>query len=272
MRYKLHRGVLVPVYGARTRCNLQSQLLASYGGAAAYVANAVDFDGTNDYLSKATVFTGGPTSGLFSISIWFRLDGGDGTTLDLACFQNSVTSRGFLMRRLTTNKIQVVFQDDTGAAGVLVVTSTSTYAAGATWHNVLFSADINQNVGAKSPLLYIDNASETNINTDSGTGGQLLWGSLVDTMSIAARVTSNKFNGCLAETWAAPGVQLDYSSSTIRAKFISGGKPVNLGTTGTIPATPLLYLPNVAASVGTNASTGGNFTINGAPAACSSAP
>lgn len=238
-----------------------------------YIPNAVDFDGTNDFLSLTTALIGGPTSGKLSGSLWFRLDGGDGSFLVLANFRNSITHNGPAIARTTGNKIQIIAQDTTDASELFFQT-TASFTASATWHNILFSYDLNNASGARTPLLYIDGAADLNVTTDTGTGGTDVWGTTINQLNIASVPGgTSKWNGCIAESWYAPGVQIDFTNAVNVAKFISGGKPVNLGSDGTATGfTPLIYLPNAFGTVGANASTGGNFTINGAPAACSSHP
>lgn len=243
-------------------------------GSVPYVANAVDFDGSNDYTVDNSVLTGGPVSGKFCGSVWFRVDGGDGTTRRLSGFHNSLQHTGFYIGLRGTNVIEMNVGDHFNISTITLRT-TATFLAGASWNNVLFSYDLNQAAGARSLQLYINNVSDINIIDDSGAAGVLDWSTLIDSLNIGNLESGTTFwNGCLAESWYAPGVQIDFSNSANRAKFISGGVPVSLGLTGNTPTgtAPLMYFPNVAASVGTNAGTAANFGIVGAPAACSSHP
>jgi len=84
-----------------------------------------------------------------------------------------------------------------------------------------------------------------------------------------------KSNGAISEFYFAPNQYLDLSVEANRRKFITAdGKPADLGADGSTPTgtAPAIYLPNRAALIGTNAGTGGNFTVNGAPKDANSTP
>jgi len=85
---------------------------------------------------------------------------------------------------------------------------------------------------------------------------------------------TDKMSGAIAELYFAPNQYLDLSVQANREKFILNGAPVSLGSDGSLPTgtAPAIYLPNRAALVGTNAGSGGNFTINGAPKDANSTP
>ena len=247
------------------------QVLMSYGGG--YAANSVDYvAATPDYLSKVTDFTGNADSRTGILSAWVRLDGGNGSTLEmlgsLANTFNSFRNNANLFHFQVT---------DTGGVTTFVYKTVNTYTSGATWLNVLSSWDTNAGAGAKVAHLYINDTSDVTVTSDTGAAFDIdytvaTWA--VGTNANALGVNSN-FDGCMAELYFAPGQYLDFSSSSNRRKFISAtGKPVSLGTDGSTPTgvAPILYLPGVAASVNVNAGTGGNMTINGSPATCSTSP
>jgi len=58
---------------------------------------------------------------------------------------------------------------------------------------------------------------------------------------------------------------LAMSSGTNRAKFVSGGSPVDLGTNGATPTgnQPILFLNNAYGTFQNNLGYGGNFTVTG---------
>lgn len=244
------------------------QLLAAGQG---FRYAAVDYDGSAAYLTKASALTGGPDSGKLSASLWFRLDGGDGSQLIAFNGQNSVSGNGVFILKLSSDKIGLLMQ---GALGSITFVTTASYTASSAWHNMLLSVDINNAPGGRTPLLYLDNAADLNVTADSGVATTVDWAATIDNLAVAARYSAaNKWPGCLSQMWIAPGVQIDWTSSANRAKFILNGKPVDLGADGTAPgSTPLVFLPNKAPTVGTNAAGGGNFTHNGTPTNCSNAP
>lgn len=247
------------------------QALMAVVAAATYTANAVDFDGTNDYLKKLTDFTGNADSKTGIFSAWARFDAGDSTTLEML---NNLTNPVNIFRN-SANKFNFNFTSTAGASS-FIYKSVASYTAGATWYNVLSSWDTNHAAGAKVAQLYINDVSDCTVTLDADAAFDIAYAST--TWSLATNVNSlgtSNFNGCLSEIYFAPGQYLDFSSSSNRRKFISAtGKPVNLGTDGSTPTgtAPILYLKNAFGTVGTNSGTGGNMTIIGAPAACSTSP
>lgn len=245
-------------------------VMASAGGAPAYTANAVDYNSTTNYLSRGADFTGATDSSTGIFSGWLRLDGSDGANIRMLAEPAAGNS---YVARLADNLIYVSWYDTAVTAG-FQFTTVNTYLASSTWLHILASWNTNFTAGNKLSHLYINNVSDKTVVTDSaaaftidytrgdfGVGGIPLLGiQLVD--------------GCMAETYFAPGQYLDFSNPTNRAKFISGGKPVDLGADGSLPTgtAPILYIKNPAASVGTNSGTGGNMTANGSFVACSTTP
>lgn len=246
---------------------------------AGFMANAVDFDGTNDATQRTSALTGGPTSGQLSMSVWLRTDGGNGSNLYVFDSQASSTgSGGSSLYRSSTNGFEIDIIDEVvGAGNRYGVRGGSSITSGSGWHNILLAYDVNAAVGAKTIYLYIDNvAPSLTVLRDQGIAFQNNWGTLINRLAFASQYApvSSGMNGCIAEAWIAPGVLIDFSNSANRAKFILAGKPVDPGPTGALPTgtAPLIYFKSPAASVNVNSGTGGNFTIVGAPATCSTSP
>jgi hypothetical protein len=59
-----------------SRLSLLAAIAAAATPSTAYIANAVDFDGTNDYLVRGADFTGNMDDSRGIFSCWARLDGG----------------------------------------------------------------------------------------------------------------------------------------------------------------------------------------------------
>lgn len=247
-----------------------SLTLMGAGGAGKYNVNAVDYNGSTDYLSRASDFAGNVDSSKGIFSAWVRLDGGDGTSLFL------LTNSGTYVRitRSSGNKFAFLLRDITTAITYIYNTNNS-YVAGATWLNILSSWDTSVGGTTLTATLYINNVSDI-----TGIVGAVPftieytnapWG-------VGATETGGAgtfFNGCISELYFAPGQYLDFSVAANRAKFITSlGKPVSLGLDGSTPTgtAPLVYLKSPVATVGTNSGTGGAMTVNGTPAACSSTP
>lgn len=241
------------------------------GGLPAYIANAVDFDGTNDYLKRGAGFTGAADSSTGIISAWVRLDA---DTVSDAVILRSQGGKIRLNRRAGSVDpfLQLYLESTTG--GLSLSAATSNYFSPSGWINILASWDTNFSAGNKLLHIYINNVSDiaTKFDTDAAFNVDYTetdWG-------VGANPNGNNllWNGCMSEVYFAPGQYLDFSNSANRAKFISGGKPVDLGSDGSLPTgtAPILYLKNPAASFGTNSGTGGNMTITGTLDVASTSP
>lgn len=243
--------------------------LASGGAGESYTANAVDFDGTNDYLTRGAGLTGAADGkeGLFSC--WVRIDGGDATQMSLFHAWDSVlTTRKVEVFRSSGNLLFVTASRADGV-GTLSVSTSNSYASGATWLHILSSWKTDT-AGARH--LYISDVSDLVQNTFLNNAVDYT----VNDWGVGARANdgSTKFNGCMAELYFTTSY-LDLSVEANRRKFISGGlRPVSLGADGSLPtgSQPLVYLKGVAASFGTNSGSGGNFTITGTLDAASTTP
>ncbi len=235
--------------------------------------NAVKFDGTNDYISRVAGLTGVGDSKLAISSLWFRLDGGNGTTMSLLGDENT-TGGAHILRN--SNGTISVFGRRNADTDVVHLRTSGTFSAGPTWHHLLASWNTGV-AGARH--LYIDGVSDLNEITfanevvdytpyEISIGGVLSGG------------TALRYNGALAEFYFAPGQYLDFSDDANRSKFRNAaGKPQNLrgahGPTG-IAAAVYLHV-NESGSAADFASnnyggSGGAFTITGSLDVASSNP
>lgn len=228
--------------------------------------NAVDYNGSGDYLNKATDFTGLADSKTGIFSVWLRIDGGNSSQMFLLTTGGS-SPNAFYVQRTAGNVFEFRGRD-TGGSGVLLMSTVNSYTSSATWIHVLASWDL----AASATHIYISDVSDK--TTTTATNTNINYTDAPWLVGSSAGIGSY-WNGCMAELYFAPGQYLDFSNSANRRKFISAlGKPVDLGIDGSTPTgtSPILYLKNPAATVGTNSGTGGNMTINGAPTTASSSP
>lgn len=236
-------------------------------------ANANDFDGSSNYLTRGADLTGVSDGPLGAMSLWFRLDGGDGSQLRL--WTNDQNDGYCTAYRGTDNKLRVDLYDSTAALN-LKFGSTGTYLAGATWHHVCASWNTNFSAGNKLYKMIVDGVDVTATVADASNAFDIAYVSATTNFGMYGGTTgNNKFNGCIAETWFAPGQYIDFSVAANVQKFRTvSGRPANLGPAGALPTgvAPAVYLPSATSSMGTNAGTGGNFSINGTLNACSSTP
>lgn len=236
----------------------------------AYRANATAFNGSSQYMHRGASLTGASDSSQGILSLWFRCDGGDGTTQWL--FRNFGGTCSFY--KDTSNKINVYVANSSGTRSLSLKTSAS-YTSSATWHHLLASWDTNFGAGSKLKNLYIDNISDLGSSTDASLAFNVYytdtnWGVADDAGA------GQLFNGCLSEIYFAPGQYLDFSNSANRSKFRDSvtGRPISLGADGSLPTgiSPIVYFNSPAASFGTNSGTGGNFTATGSPTVASTSP
>jgi len=237
------------------------------GGAPAYAANAVDLDGTNDFLTRGAGLTGAIDSQTGILSTWVRLDGGDATAMNL--LTDSASNQ--IIRRNGANNFSF---DLTNGANFYTFRSTTAYTASGTWRHVLASWNTNFTSGNRLGHLYVNDVSDFTLGSESASAFLIDY-TLAD-WGIGARPDGNgKLNGCLSEFYFAPGQFLDFSVQANRRKFISAtGKPVDLGADGSLPTgtAPIIYLNNPAGTFGTNKGTGGNFTVTGTLDTASTSP
>lgn len=234
---------------------------AALDAAASYTAQGVNFDGTNDYLTRGAALTGAASGKKGIVSFWFKMRGGNNA--DRSFLEpNAITGAGYLyVRRDNANKIKV---EGRGAFSTqLQMLSTSTYtSAMSAWAHCIASWDLSATTGkiyvdgadvtAASPTLNnanIEYASPTNWGVGGKPDGTFL------------------MNADIAELYVNFTDYLDLSNSANVQKFRSaGGAPVSLGSDGSTPTgnQPIIYLRNPTATWQDNLGSGGNFTVNGA--------
>lgn len=237
------------------------------------LVSGADFDGTNDFMTTGAGLTGAADGKVGTVMLWFRLDGGDGTSMTI--FQACTTVGGAVshwrIRRESTNLISIIGNNAAGTI-ILSISTAATYTANATWRQLLAS----WNLATAAAHIYVSDVSDltsTTLTDDSIDYTVADW-------AIGAQANGGtKFNGCLSEVYLALEY-VDLSSSTNRAKFITGvtAKPMYLGTDGSVPTgtAAIVYQRVVAGAAvttfATNKGTGGNFTITGTLDLASTSP
>jgi len=221
---------------------------------------AVDFDGTNDYLSRGAALSGISNSNFFSFSCWMRVDGGDGTVRVIFNDVN-VTVRVFLELDVA-NRLEFGARDAAGTS-IFHIRTTGTFAAASTWYHVCGS--INTSTAAYT--LFVNDVSDSNIVTNQ-TPFTIPWATPTNWLVGAYNAGTLKWNGALSQIWISSKEYVDFSDIEARRQFINAyKKPVEwLGTDGSLPTgtVPDIYLRNSAFNFGTNTGSGGDFTITGA--------
>ena len=142
----------------------------------------MDFDGTNDYLSRASDLVGNTDGKTFTFSSWvywtgetqvfpiyFRQDGSDG-------------SGNFYLRVEDTGNVSFGAYNSANN-GILAGYSSSAYVAPLTWTNITLSVDL----ATSSKYLFINDIDKTSNLTWSMTND------FIDFTSEMIRVMSNPF-------------------------------------------------------------------------------
>ena len=260
---------LPPPYTGETCMSANALLLA--GGTPLIAVDAADFDGTNDYMSRAGL-SGVSSSKSGILSFWYRIDGGNATARTLLEADDTPGAAvRFQVQQAADNKIWLNGYNSADAT-ILALNSTA-YAAAGTWLHILSAWDLANNVSS----LYINGVSD---QVAYRVNDFIAYTGVTDTALGSSPGGSLKINGCLAEFYFAPNQYLDFSVEANRRKFISGagGKPVHLGVDGSLPTgtAPAIYqhLDNeeAVANFATNRGTGGNFTITGTLDTASTSP
>lgn len=234
-----------------------------------YQANAVNFDGTNDYLTRGSDLTGSADGKEITLSFWYKPTALGATRAVLTNTDNrvyfAVNSSGAFVFSAYNSSNDVIL-----SAG----TNTDPITAG-NWHHIIVSVDLsnssNRHVYVDDlPIttnygVYIDDdmnftESDWSFGAPDGGGGSGSGGI--------------RIYGDVSDVWF-DDTYIDISVEASRRKFISpSGRPVNLGDNGSTPtgSSPLITLKNPTDTWHTNVGTGGGFTENGTLTTATSSP
>ena len=250
-------------------------LMATYS-APGIVCGAADFDGTNDYIAFPSSGGSNITTAA-TISFWFY---SDQTQSGVILHSGNSSVGGDNRIRITAGDSTLdgdIFTtaNESGSSDLIFSFRTTTTSANG-WHHFLFSID---HAGSDVRHFWIDDVDAS--DQDTYNDGQA-WNFLVDQeCAVGAKVYNtlgdSKYKGGLAELWIG-NVYLDLSKVHNRRKFITAdGKPVHLGSDGSLPGTaPITYLhlddSEAAANFATNSGSGQNGSITGALSTFGSSP
>lgn len=258
-------GMLRPFVGLHAR-------QPTGGGAGAdLICDAADFDGSNDWLSRASAFSNQVDSKVGILSLWLNsdsfaltrtwLNGVNGST---DSFNNDEQASSTIPRLtgIVSSNAELLLDSDTAL-------STST------WYHLLYSWD-----GATGAMhFYLNDVDRLNGGGSFANNVNQNWDSIATWALGAINGGTSKFDGGIAEPYLNIATYQDMSNSTNRRRFRSaGGKPVNLGTDGSAPtgSVPLFYQHlddgESAANFATNRAGNGNWTVNGTLTPFASSP
>lgn len=212
----------------------------------------VNFDG-NDSIQCS--LSGLADSKLLTFSMWFkRVNSG-------AFYFCSMTQHG--ARFIFSGAGDVLEFKCFNAAGTNILQLKNSGTNTTSWHHVAISVDMADT--AKRHLYYDGSADMSVVTWTNDTID------FTDNYYTVGSTSANasRYSGDFAEFFFAPGQYIDLSVAGNLAKFISAGRPVDLGSNG---STPLGVQPNTYLSVRqggsasdfmTNRGSGGSYSIMG---------
>ena len=214
------------------------------------IAEAIDFDGTNDYLSRNSDLAGNVDSKTFTFSCWVY-----GSTLQDRIYQaaNDLTNQ-VLIYRASTGKLKL--QGTTSVGTIVLNIDSTTIIPLNTWSNIIISIDMDTQANCK---LYINDKVDTIVfntfivgSTPKFTQGAHFLG------------TQNNFTTYLKGRLSNLFLDYTYRNLSIEANrrlFITADRKPALNQQA---LNPILYLPlNDPTQPGLNLGTGGDFSLVG---------
>jgi len=246
-----------------TRRRRGGGLLWGGGSGSGYTADAVNFPGSGDYLTRGAGLTGAANSKRLLASWWYK-PAVDGV---LQQFIHSAGSKTYIPRN-SANKLQIQLNNPS-ASNVWAGRSTSSLLVAGGWHHILLSID----AGLGERHLYINDVLE--VITSEVFVDDTMDFTETDWFVGIHSVFINDLNGDLADFYFAQGQHLLLTTEANRRKFTdASGKPVDLGPTGLLPTgtQPTILFSGPFADWHTNKGTGGGFTKVGDLAPATTSP
>jgi|TARA_Y100000310_G_scaffold303929_1_gene342653 hypothetical protein len=251
-RYHIDKsGLFLPVNNLRHSFGYR---ILGFGGYArtAFSPISVAFDGT-DYMSFTGQLTGGADSKVGIFSCWARFPTDNNTEQFYTADGNNIK---FWKRGGAFDDVRVELQQ-------LDMNSTVTTLTNNTWYHVLCAWDL----GSSVEQMYINDVDE-NPNVGTSNNANVDWTYTLNLCG-AGVGGDDPIEASMAEVYLNIAETLDISQAENRAKFISGGSPVDLGEDGSTPtgSQPIVYFSNrdadAASAFATNRGTGGDYSITG---------
>ena len=250
------------------------------GGGAGRGPSTNDAVGCNADYAESASLTGvsDGKSGVFSC--WFKILGNDANLQYL--FSQAVGAGapyGLFIYRDKNDDLMKIAGYNAAGASILSCDSVTTFdsATNTGWHHLLISWDL---AVAGSFRMYIDDVDESPTETtytDDTLDYTKTRNRVLDDAGFAGAYAP--WNGEVFDFWLSFNSYLDFDVAANRREFIDAtGKPVDLGSDGTLPGiTPAIYMALDDGDAtydnwATNRGTAGTFTLTGALAVATDSP
>jgi methionine-rich copper-binding protein CopC len=240
--------------------------------AAGYTINAVEFDGTNDYIATESgiSITGGDR--LFMLVSFYIPSGWPTSGLGkVASFLTAAGTERIALTFIATNTLRITASDSAGTSLLSVSFASNSFTAGV-WNTLAISSDHRS--GSLGWQAYKWTGGAWTALTASGT--PTLVAGTIDTigkfrMGTNSSGGNNKFNVYFADFLFSMAAVLDLTVSGNRDKLLP---TVDKGANGSTPlgAQPPIFLSGATASWHTNKGSAGGMTLTGALTTAPSAP
>lgn len=222
-------------------------LLASSGISSDEVAEAIDFDGTNDYLSRSSDLTGNADSKTFTFSCWYY------PTSTVMMVYMVGAARVYM--RQDTSIIRFWGYDATTTTAINVTIPITVASATDTWNHFLISVDLTDT--GKRAIYFNDELMTPTWSTYAN--------SAIDFTDPTHNIIKDggAYDGGRLAHLFLDHDYLDLSVEANRRNFITADlHPATEATQSAL--SPILYLPMTGPGTPeVNAGTGGDFTLNG---------
>ena len=243
---------------------------------AAYTPGAVEFDGTNDVMSRSTDFTGNAASQVGTLSFWYLPSTGSGFTEYVYASTGAGGVINYVAQLAASSALELLFLSSTGGT-VVNLGSTVLVTSTGGWRHIAAAFDM---ASTGKSHLYIDGVDAKSSTSSQSTALTCAWAQNGHHVGgVDAASTGNRLAGRLADFYLNTAAFIDISASSNLLLFRSAaGKPVDLGSSGQTPtgSAPTFFFTHVAGATAsdfaTNRAGNGNMTITGALTESTSSP
>lgn len=229
---------------------LSKSLIAAAGNGqeTGEVAEAIDFDGTNDGLSRSSALTGSTITTTYTVSFWIYND--EVKTAGALVFTDTSLGTRFSANTSSSGELLRIYAVDVDDLASFDITFNLPIKG---WNHVLLS--ISSSIGAGS--LYVNDQPQSGLSVMTSASGIRF---NTNRVYVGTTGTGSALKGRLAHVYQDYTYR-DLSNVNNRRLFVTADlKPA----AGQAALNPILYLPmDDPTAPGANAGTGGNFTLSG---------